>query len=152
MAASADGRGFFNGGTANSGADVAEYIPTADRVEPGDVVEIDPHQPNHFRLAASANSTAVAGVISTEPGVSLNAKDGARADVSGPQLALVGRVPVKVTAENGPIRPGDLLVAASTPGYAMRGPANPAAGTVIGKALSRLDDGAGVTEMLVMLR
>lgn len=147
-----DGKGFFNGGTQNSGADVAEFISTSDDPAPGDVVEIDSERPGHFRRAASANSTAVAGVISSDPGVSLNAKDGARAAVAGPQLALVGRVPVKTTTENGPIRPGDLLVASSTPGHAMRGPANPAPGTVIGKALSQLDDGSGITDMLVMLR
>ena len=39
---------------------------------------------------------------------------------------MVGRVPVKATAENGAIRPGDLLVASAIPGHAMRGPANPA--------------------------
>ena len=35
-------------------------------------------------------------------------------------LALMGRVPVKATAENGLIRPGDLLTVSSKPGYAMR--------------------------------
>jgi len=35
-------------------------------------------------------------------------------------LALTGRVPVKVTNENGPIVPGDLLTSSSTPGYAMK--------------------------------
>jgi hypothetical protein len=147
-----DGKGFFNGGTQMGGADVAEFVFTSDRPGPGDVVEIDPDRPGLFRRAASPNSSAVAGVISTDPGVSLNAKDGADAAAVGPQLALVGRVPVKATTENGPIRPGDLLVASSTPGHAMRGPANPAPGTVIGKALTRLDDGSGVAEMLVMLR
>lgn len=146
------GRGFFNGGTQSSGADVAEFISASDNPGPGDVVEIDPQLPGHFRRAATANSTAVAGVISSDPGVSLNARDGAREPVVGPQLALVGRVPVKTSTENGPIRPGDLLVASSTPGHAMRGPSNPTPGTVIGKALTALDDGSGLTEMLVMLR
>jgi hypothetical protein len=146
------GKGFFNGGTQMGGADVAEFVLATDAPGPGDVVEIDPDRPGHFRRAATPNSTAVAGVISTDPGVSLNARDGAAAAVEGPQLALVGRVPVKTTTENGAIRPGDLLVASSRPGHAMRSPANPAPGTVIGKALSALSDGTGVTEMLVMLR
>ena len=63
-----------------------------------------------------------------------------------------GRVPVKSSAENGTIAPGDLLVASATPGHAMRAPANPAPGTVIGKALGTLAHGTGVMEMLVMLR
>jgi hypothetical protein len=67
-------------------------------------------------------------------------------------LALAGRVPVKVTAENGPIRPGDLLVASSTPGHAMRAPQRVAPGTVVGKAMGTLEQRRGVVEMLVMLR
>jgi hypothetical protein len=143
---------FANGGYVTGGADVAEFIPASDAPQPGDVVEIDPDRPGQFRLAATPSSTAVAGVISTDPGVTLSAKDAANAVHTGPQLALTGRVPVKVNAENGAIRPGDLLVASSTPGHAMRAPANPAPGTVIGKALGRLDDSVGVIEMLVMLR
>jgi hypothetical protein len=148
------GRGFFNGGTQVGGADVAEFVPTSgDEPQPGDVVEIDPERPEHFRLSTEANSTRVAGVISTDPGVTLNARTGAVQDVRGPALALVGRVPVKVTAEGGPIAIGDLLVASPTPGHAMRAPANPAAGTVVGKALEALDGrGRDVIEMLVMLR
>jgi hypothetical protein len=147
-----NGKGFFNGGTQTGGADVAEFVLTTDAPGPGDVVEIDDERPGQFRRAATPNSTAVAGVISSEPGVSLNASTGATAEVEGPQLALVGRVPVKVTADNGAIQPGDLLVASSVPGHAMRGPRNPAPGTVIGKALAAHADGVGVVEMLVMLR
>lgn len=146
------GKGFFNGGTQMGGADVAEFVLTTDAPGPGDVVEIDADRPGRFRLAATRNSTAVAGVISTDPGVSLNARSAAAAAVEGPQLALVGRVPVKVTADNGSIKPGDLLVASDIPGHAMRSPQNPPPGTVIGKALTAHADGNGVVEMLVMLR
>ena len=146
------GRGYFNGGTQTGGADVAEFIPAPANLEPGDVIEIDPEHAGSFRLAATPGSTAVAGVISTEPGVSLGGASAAGPESDGPQLALVGRVPVKVTAQGGPIQPGDLLVASSLPGHAMRSPANPAPGTVIGKALEPLASGTGVIQMLVMLR
>jgi hypothetical protein len=59
---------------------------------------------------------------------------------------------VKATSENGPIRAGDLLVSSSRPGRAMRAPATPAPGTVIGKAMQKLDRDSGEIEMLVMLR
>ena len=36
-------------------------------------------------------------------------------------MAVVGIVPTKVSAENGPVRKGDLLVSSSTLGYAMKG-------------------------------
>jgi hypothetical protein len=65
---------------------------------------------------------------------------------------MAGVVPVKVSAENGPIRPGDLLVASATPGYAMRGGPNPPQGSVIGKALEPWDAGTGLITMLAMLQ
>lgn len=48
-------------------------------------------------------------------------------------IALVGRVPVKISEENGPVAIGDYLTASAThPGYAMKATS---AGMVIGKAL-----------------
>ena len=66
-------------------------------------------------------------------------------------LALMGRVPVKATEENGLIRPGDLLTVSSKPGYAMRC-ADPKAceGAIIGKALEALESGEGMILVLVM--
>jgi hypothetical protein len=66
-------------------------------------------------------------------------------------LAVVGIVPCKVTAENGAISPGDLLVTSSTPGHAMRDD-DPTVGTVIGKALGSLGVGEGVIDVLVTLQ
>jgi hypothetical protein len=143
----AAGRGFFNGGTQTSGADLAEVVPTCGtRPEPGQVVEIDPRTPDCFRVARTAGSTLVAGVVSTEPGVTLGAED----DVApGPQLALAGRVPVDVT---GRVRIGDLLVASATAGRAQRSAGEPRVGTVVGKALGNSDGATGRVTMLVMQR
>ncbi|MGB3068844.1 MAG: hypothetical protein WBC18_09865 [Ottowia sp.] len=146
------GKGFFNGGTQTGGADVAELINTKGRLpQPGDVVEIDPENAMHYRLSSGAESSLVAGVITTKPGVLMNA---GVEDVAGiPALALVGRVPVKVTLEGGAIKPGDLLVSATLPGHAKRAPASVAPGTVIGKALQAYANGeTGSVEMLVMTR
>jgi hypothetical protein len=63
----------------------------------------------------------------------------------------MGIVEVKVSAENGPIHPGDLLVTSATPGYAMRGD-NPAPGTILGKALESLDNGVGTILVLLTLQ
>jgi hypothetical protein len=143
-----------NGGFQGYGADLAEFIPVLAALEPGDVVEIDPDNAGYFRQCSTPGSLAVAGVISTRPGVSLGASDpaGASGENQGPQLALAGRIPVKVTDEGGPIRPGDLLVASATPGHAMRAPSPAKQGSVLGKALGALDSGTGIVEMLVMLR
>jgi hypothetical protein len=68
-------------------------------------------------------------------------------------MAMMGIVPTKVTAENGPIKTGDLLVASSTPGRAMKGTdRGRMLGAVIGKAMGSLDSGTGVIEVLVTLQ
>jgi len=74
----------------------------------------------------------VAEVISTSPNIVFNFDGGTNEyssigglnnytmpDNSAP-LSLAGRVPVKVTNENGNIEPGDMLTTSSTPGHAMK--------------------------------
>ncbi len=164
----------FNSG---SGADLAEGIRSLERLQPGDVVELDPALPGFFRK--SRGTDAVAGVISTQPGMTLgdvlpqsafarlsleqpliDPNDLGRelslgwsvATLAQPRvlLALAGRVPVKVTAENGPIRPGDLLTPSPTrPGHAMRC-SQPCTTAIIGKALEALAQGQGTVEMLIL--
>jgi hypothetical protein len=147
-----EGTVFANGGFVTGGADVAEFVRSADAIEPGDVVEIDVDHAGSFRKASHRASTTVAGVISTTPGLTMNDPNAANVATHGPRLALVGRVRVKATAVNGGIRPGDLLVSSATPGRAMRAGKSPRPGTVFGKALERLDHGDGTVEMLVWAR
>lgn len=150
----ADGA-FYGAGFHTGSADVAEHVNASEVLEPGDVVEIDPENPQHFRLASTPGSRLVAGVISTEPGVVLGSNaDPMAGDVDPrPLLALAGRVPVKATTENGPIQVGDLLISSSKPGYAMRctDPAS-AVGAIIGKALEPLEEGEGLIVIQVTLR
>ncbi len=134
--------GCFNSG---SGADVAEWVPVSEPVEPGDVLEFDPDHPGFYRKARGPCSRLVAGVVSSAPGVVLGEPGKNKA-----LLALFGIVPVKASAENGPIRPGDLLTTASIPGYAMRcDEPERCGGALIGKALELLDDGEGMIKVLV---
>ena len=233
-------RAFFCGLAQNCfntglGADLAERIDVTEPVEPGDVVEIDPHHPGKYRKARGPFSPRVAGVIATSPGITLANEPQEQQDwvehlqvlrmlrgsglrplltswaggggggivnlrgllsaepSSGPQagsggrevkvvrgavtigallqgeawqlvweralsrppgrplLALMGRVWVKATAENGPIAPGDLLTTASKPGYVMRCPAVEACpNALVGKALTALKEGEGLIEVLVL--
>lgn len=141
----------FNGG---AGADLAERIDSTELLHPGDVVEIDPDNSGRYRLTRSANSVKIAGVISSQPGMTLGNQFDSESDElrdERPLLALVGTVLVKATAEMNPILPGDLLVSADLPGHAMSS-SNPQIGTVIGKALEPLNSGTGLIKMLVMLR
>jgi hypothetical protein len=132
----------------NSSADFAEMFPAEESLAPGDVLVIGPDG----RLARStqAYEPTVVGVYSTQPGYLGGGEH--RGKKGYAPLAVVGIVPVKVSAENGPIHPGDLLVASATPGHAMKAGPKPPIGTVLGKALEGLDAGSGIIMMLAMLQ
>ncbi len=143
---------YFNGG----GADFAEMLPAEEALQPGDLLAIGPD--GKLVKTTSAYQSSVAGVYSTQPGFVGGAADGQ--DTTGKiPLAVVGVVPMKVTAENGAIQPGDLLTASDTPGHAMK--ASPItvsgvtfypSGVVVGKALEGLADGTGLISVLVTLQ
>lgn len=131
--------------TANGAPDLAETIPAGDDVGEGDVVCADPARREHA-VRCAAGSATLLGVIA-EPGSSfvINARGGALdAGPTGQPLVLAGRVPVKVSLENGPIRAGDLLAPSSTPGVAMRA-TRP--GPTVGVALDGFD-GRGAARVL----
>jgi hypothetical protein len=108
--------------------DVAEYIyDTHGNTEPGDVLVADPLAKESVILSETAYQSSVVGIVSTQPhlvmGMELVIDEETGAplpDVQATRLALTGRVPCKVTDENGPIQPGDLLTSSSTPGHAMK--------------------------------
>src|SRR5262249_28834912 len=84
-------------------ADVGERIATVEALKPGDVVEIDRSHAGHFRKSRSKFNTAVAGIVSTAPAITLSSSGEIatpEADVR-PVLALVGRVPISVSNESG---------------------------------------------------
>jgi hypothetical protein len=148
------GRGYFNGGTQNTGADFAEQLPVRGNekdYEPGDVLVISVETDRAVELSTQPFATAVIGVYSTQPAVLAGAPD-QNDPLAGIPVAITGIVPCKVSAENGPIHRGDLLVTSSTPGYAMRAGVNPPQGTVLGKAMGELKDGTGVIQVLVTLQ
>lgn len=142
---------------ANCGADFAESVDVTGgpaNYSAGDVLVVDPEIPGNFLKSDRPYSTLVAGVYSTKPSFvgRLNAPDAGTKAREIP-MAMLGRVPTKVSTENGPIHIGDLLVTASTPGYAMKGTDRTRMlGTVIGKALGTLDSGKGVILVLVSLQ
>jgi len=151
-------------------ADIAEWVSVSESVQPGDVLELDPDNPGCYRKSRGPFSTLVAGVVSTDPGFILGSSsptldsgpwtdysrfptdDSRLATEDSALLALIGIVPVKVTDEGGPIQPGDLLVASSVPGYAMRWDSNLEHATCafVGKALEGLENGEGIIQVLLM--
>jgi hypothetical protein len=142
-------KGFFTGGV-----DYAESVAvTGERAGyiPGDVMAIDEKAADGFSLTHTAYSTLVAGVYSTQPGMlaSTHPMEPEKFAAEVP-LAMFGIVPCKVSAENGAISRGDLLVSAATPGYAMKGTdKNKMLGAIIGKALDPLPQGTGVIRVLL---
>jgi hypothetical protein len=99
-------------------------------------------------------STRVAGIYSTKPGV-VGRRQTTDPKISTTEIpmAMVGIVPTKVSAENGAISRGDLLVTSSIPGFAMKGTdRTKMLGAVVGKAMGSLSSGTGVMEVLVTLQ
>ncbi|MGA9669635.1 MAG: tail fiber protein [Terracidiphilus sp.] len=137
------------------GGDYAESVDvTGDRKSyaAGDVLVIDPNDSGKFLKSAEPYSTAVLGIYSTKPGA-LGRRQPTPKSADEVPMAMIGIVPTKVSAENGAIKPGDLLVTSSTPGYAMLGTdRSRLVGAIIGKAMGRLDSGKGVMEVGVTLQ
>lgn len=137
----------FNG----TSTDVAEnYSDSTNTLEAGDVVSFDSTTKKGVVKTTRAYDNGLAGVISTAPGVLLSGIDESTkaTDLVNPKpLALSGRVPVKVTTENGSITVGDYVTSSATmPGYAMKA-TKP--GQVIGQALQILNNGIGTIEVFV---
>jgi len=123
--------------------DVAESM-NALGAGPADVVIISPQQDVTVEPSTKPYDTRVAGVISTEPKLYLGP------DKTKQPLALAGVVLCKASGENGPIKPGDLLVTSSQPGHAMRAdPKSVKTGMLVGRALEPLAQGTGSINILI---
>lgn len=137
----------FNGSFGNAcNMDLAESFRTLQRTEPGDVVTLltqDRDKPT-VRKASRAYDAHLVGVVSTNPGLVF---DEGQTHLAGDNtqlitkdkttVAMVGRVPVKFTLENGAIKVGDALTSSATePGKAMKATS---AGKIIGIALESSD-------------
>jgi hypothetical protein len=119
----------------------------------GDVLVIDPTSNRRLARSSQPYSTLVVGIYSTKPGVLASQYRQGEIPKSEIPLAVVGVVPCKVTAENGAIAAGDLLVTSDKEGFAMKGTdRNRMVGAVVGKALEPLPNGNGVIEVLVTLQ
>ena len=141
--------------TVTGGADVAEPFPmSSPEISKGAVVVIDEENPGQLKLSERAYDRRVAGIVSgangINPGITLSQQgvlDGGR------QVALSGRVYVQADATDGPIEPGDLLTTSATPGHAMKVlDHTKAQGAILGKAMSRLEQGRGMVLVLVTLQ
>ncbi len=142
-----------------SGADLSEHFDVASysKIDPkaGLVVSIDPNSIGQLQISSKAYDPCVAGVISGAGGVRvglLMGQQGTIGDGDYP-IALTGRVYCWADANNGEIKPGDLLTTSNIPGHAMKvTDHNKAYGAVIGKAMTSLNEGRGLVLVLVTLQ
>lgn len=137
------------------GQDCAEEFGAVESVEaaPGTVMSLT----DSGRIAPSSEpyERRVVGVVtgagSLRPGIIMGRQTD-QTDTRFP-IALMGTVYCQVDTSNGPIDVGDLLTTSITPGHAMKA-TDPirAFGAVIGKAMGRLECGAGLVPMIVALQ
>jgi hypothetical protein len=124
-------------------ADLAEWIEfSGERPEEGDVLSVS-NEALKVKISDRSYDEKLVGVVSTYPHT-----------VMGPytensvRLALSGRVPVKVSGENGEIKIGDYLTSSSLPGVAMKATQS---GFVVGQALTGFN-GEGVGYVVVLVK
>jgi hypothetical protein len=124
-------------------ADLAERYAADAVYEPGTVLMLGGEK--EVTIACYAATTAVAGIVSTNPAYMMNSEVGT--DETHPYIALKGRVPCKIV---GPVSKGDLLVASGyKPGYAVKKQDHDSSNAVIGKALEDFEGSFGVIEVKV---
>ena len=151
------GKGFFNGGTQSSGADIAEAFDVTGNIkeyEAGDVLAISTNKDRAVEKSSEPYSTLVAGVYATKPGVLLT-EENIDNDLTGKvPMGVIGVIPTKVCLQGGSIKRGDLLVTSSIPGVAMKAdPEKVRVGQVIGKALEDYStDSIGKIKVLVSIK
>ena len=128
----------FNGVASSARyADLAENYVADGIYEPGTVVEFG----GKFEITLGTNcSPRVAGIVSTNPAYLMNFNQ--TGEYVTP-VALQGKVPCKVS---GKVCKGDMMISGGH-GYAISA-ANPAIGTVIGKALQDFDGEYGIIEVV----
>ena len=109
--------------------DVAERYPASEAMEAGDIVMIDTSTSTKAlvtkALASTSTPPSLIGIVSTRPALAINGSDivlapGFDATSTKPLVALVGRVPVKISMENGEIKKGDRVTASSILGVGRR--------------------------------
>ncbi|MEK7572423.1 MAG: hypothetical protein AAB493_01010, partial [Patescibacteria group bacterium] len=130
----------------NDSADLAELYPTNDySLTGGEVVSLDPEMGIGVKRTNGSYDKGVLGVVSTKPAMIIGGRGGE--GISGVPIALSGRVPVKVSPENGEIKKGDVLTSSSIPGVAMKATK---AGQMLGIAMTDYNpDGDGKVMLFI---
>jgi len=134
------------GSSTTDAADLAEWIPyTGDMPQEGELLTVGDDTANgSVKRSTGAYDDKLIGVVTTNPAMTFYNND----NNDSVRLTLTGRVPVKVSTENGPITAGDYLTASSTPGVAMKA-TKP--GRMIGTALTSYN-GNSIGEVMTQVQ
>jgi len=126
-------------------ADLAERYASDVSYDAGTVVVLGGEA--EITTTTEAKDVSVAGVISTNPGLKMNADAGD--DITHPYVALRGRVPCKMI---GPVSKGDLIVTADNePGYAQSVGKENAGRSVFAKSIETdLTEGKRLIEVVIL--
>ncbi|MEH6347327.1 MAG: hypothetical protein V7785_19685, partial [Bermanella sp.] len=118
----------YSSSTSMTAFDLAEMYPTNDvTIVSQELVALDPD--NGVFVKRAELGDVLIGVVSTDPGIVLGGFNRNQfTEEHNIELAMAGRIPTKVSTENGDIAIGDLLTISSIPGVARK--ANPSEQTI----------------------
>ena len=95
--------------------DLAEYYPSNQPLDFGDIVVADAKDFGVVEVSTGTYQKELIGIVSTQPGEIIG-----KWEPGHYPIALTGRVPAKVSLENGPIEVGDPITSSSIPGVGMK--------------------------------
>lgn len=133
-------------------ADVAEMYTSDAEHEAGTVImfaddTVEGYKGEEVCATLHEKDPKMLGVVTTNPALLMNSTCEAPEGLFTIGVALLGRVPCKVT---GKVNKGDRLVSSNVPGHAMAGRDDIRWTHVLGRALEKkTDDGEGVIEVIV---
>jgi hypothetical protein len=125
-------------------ADIAEWYKADEVVEHAEVVALSPSDPLKVVRATDSAGSRVVGISSARPAQIYGDQFGNEIQIP---VALIGRVPVKVSSSSDAIEIGDLIGASSAPGLAQKVDS----GYIIGRALETWTPGAGQESIKVFV-
>lgn len=143
-----------------TGADLAENYYGDASIKAGSLVSLDPSLEGGVVKSEADKASHLIGVVSSQPGMVLDAFNDTNNSMTVIDkkylgrvpiaVGLTGRVPVQVTTENGPINPGDPITISSIAGVGMKATQS---GTIIGRSLESYSnsDPTAIGQVVVFL-
>jgi hypothetical protein len=126
-----------------TGADIAEYYVSDEELTAGEVVSIAPEGNTQIEKTRISADPATIGIIATQPYLIMGDKT-----LNTYPVALIGRVPVKVSSSSAAIKPGNYITSSDESGRATKATK---AGQMIGKALEAWDPASGSDTVMVFV-